>query len=128
MVWKGERALKCSNGRVTAVVRSSRVPVGVTQFVLARPDPLGRTTSASVRSVLFDHVLDETQLRLLEDARRLAESSCLDLEIVDLGKVNPLRRALFRVLRGQGVPSSQGIHLELPSLSDIETAFNSSIR
>jgi hypothetical protein len=95
--------------------------------MMAHADHLGNPTLTRVRSVLYEDILDEPQQRLLDEARRLAESSCLDLEIVDLAKVNLLQRALLRLRHGQGLTSSQGLRLDLQSLSDIETAFNSSI-
>jgi hypothetical protein len=120
--------MECSNGRIKVVVRSSRVPVGLTQFTMPGLGPIGLATSTRVRSVIFADVLDEPQQRLLEEARRLARASCFDLEVVDLGKQNLFQRAVSRLLHGEGVPSRQGIQLEVKSLSDIETAFNSSIR
>lgn len=119
--------MKCSNGRVTAVVRSCRVPVGLAQFALARQPAPGLSSQTRVRSVIFDNVLDEQQLKLLEEARRLAEASCLDLEIVDLGKANLFQRALFRLRLGQRVISDEGLRIDLHNLSDIQTAFDSSI-
>ena len=92
--------MQSSNGRLRAVVRSSRVPVGLALFTMPAPSPPGSFMTTSVRSVLYANVLDESQQRLLDDAKRLAQSSGLDLEVVDLGRQNLLRRAVSRVLHG----------------------------
>ena len=120
--------MQSSNGKITAVVRSSRVPVGLSQYAISRPNYLGVSSSTQVRSVVFENVLDESQQRLIQEAKRLAESSSLNLEIVDLAKANLFQRAVLRLRHGRGLTSSQGLRLDLQSLSDIETAFNSSIR
>jgi hypothetical protein len=120
--------MQCSNGKVRVVVRSTRVPVGLSMFTMPGQNVMGLSTPTSVRSVVFANVLDGAQQKMLEEARRLAESSCLDLEVVDLGRQNPLRRAVSKLVRGTEASLNQGIHLELRSLSDIETVFNSSIR
>lgn len=119
--------MQCSNGKVRAVVRSSRVPVGLITFTMPRFSSIGPLGSTPVRSAVYANVLDESQQRLLDHARRVAEASNLDLEVVDLGKQGLLQRIASR-LRDMKSPSGEGIHLEVKSLPDIETAFNSSIR
>ena len=126
--------MECSNGKVRVVVRSTRVPVGLTQFTMpltqftvSGSSPAGFPMNTQVRSMVFANVLDPAQQRLLEEARHLAEASCLDLEVVDLQKQNVLRRAVSRLLYGDEMLPHEGIHLQVKSLSDIKTAFNSSI-
>jgi len=119
--------MQCSNGKIRAVVRSTRVPVGMTTFSLPGSIATGQAGATSVRSVIFANVLDESQRRIVDEARRVARASNLELEVVDLARQNPVRRALSRLVRGDHAPISQGIRLEVKSLADIETAFNSSI-
>ena len=119
--------MQSSNGRVRAVVRSSRVPVGLTQFTMLAPSPAGSSVTTAVRSVVYANVLDESQQRLLDEARRLALASDLDLEVVDLGRQNLLRRAVSRMLHSEEASFGEGMHLQVKCLCGIERAFNSSI-
>ena len=119
--------MQCSNGKIKAVVRSKRIPVGVSVFTMPGPIAMGSRAATSVRTVLYANVLDESQQKILDEARRIARASNLDLEVEDLGRQSALRRAMSRLVHGPGAPHGQGIHLDVKSLADIETAFNSSI-
>jgi hypothetical protein len=120
--------MQSSNGRVRAVVRSSRVPVDLTQFTMLTPSPAGFPATRTVRSVVYANVLDESQQRILDSAKRLAQTSDLDLEVVDLGKQNALRRVVSRILHGEEASFGEGMHLQVKCLCAVERAFNSSIR
>lgn len=120
--------MKCNPGQLKLFVKSQNVPIGFAEFSRPTASGLLAFSRQSTRVVVYGRILDETQTRLVEDARKLSEKSGLCLEVVDLGKQSLLRRAVSRIFHGEGMLSHQGIHLEVKSLSDLETAFNSSIR
>jgi hypothetical protein len=84
-----------SDGKVRVVVKSRKVPADVVEIhqTLYSPSgiPMGVRKS---RQVLFTYVLDEDHQRTIEEARKLASSLCLDLEVVDSGKQGFLERLL----------------------------------
>jgi len=50
--------------------------------------------------VLYDFVLDEEHQRAIEEARKLAGSLCLDLEVIDSGRQGFIARLLSHLGRG----------------------------
>jgi hypothetical protein len=75
------------DGKVRVVVRSRKVPDSVVELrhTMYSPSgiPMGTTTN---RQVLYRYVLDEDHQRTIAEASKLAQSLCLDLEVVDSGK------------------------------------------
>jgi len=59
--------------------------------------PMATWTS---HKVLYDYVLEEDHLRAIEEARKLAGSLCLDLEVIDSGKQGFFTRLLSSLGRG----------------------------
>jgi len=95
------------DGKVRVVVRSRRAPARLFEQsqTMYTPSgiPMGRMSN---RSVLYDYVLDEDHLRTIEEARKLARSLCLDLEVVDSGKQGLFGRLLSSFgRRGANPPS-----------------------
>jgi len=74
-----------SNGKVRVLVKSRKVPTGVIQLhqttYLFSGIPM--KTTRMERRVLYDYVLGEDHQRAVEEARKLAGSLCLDLEVID---------------------------------------------
>jgi hypothetical protein len=75
------------DGKVRVVVRSRKVPDSVVELrqTMYSPSgiPMGTTTN---RQVLYRYVLDENHQKTIAEASKLAQSLCLDLEVVDSGK------------------------------------------
>ena len=94
-----------SNGRVQVVVRTRKVPVGVT--LLSTPNytmsgvSMGTTTR---RAVLYGTRLDESQIEAIREGRRLSRRLGLDLEVVDVSRFGPFRKLLSLV--GWGASSA----------------------
>ena len=74
-------------------VKSKRVPVGFAEF--SRSTLIGpwAYSQSPVRAVLYEQVLDDSQARLVEEARQLSCSAGMDLEVIDLGRMSAIRRA-----------------------------------
>ena len=89
-----------SAGKLRVFVRSRKVPVGLTEFTRPVMNGLWILSQSSARAVVYESVLDESQAKLLEEARRLSDSSGLDLEVVDLGKMGLFRRLFWSRLIG----------------------------
>ena len=98
-----------SNGKVRVVVQSRWVPSGLTEVQRPMGISSGFYFAPSVeRKVIYQSVLDETQARAIEEARRLATDLGLKLEVVDTARSNVVRRALSKLASSRGT---------LPSLS-----------
>lgn len=92
-----------SFGKVRVHVKSRKVPAGMVQLhqttYLLSGIPI---TTRTVHKVLYDYVLGEDHQRAIEEARRLAGSLCLDLEVIDSGKQGFFSRMLSTLGRGGG--------------------------
>jgi hypothetical protein len=100
-----------SNGKVRVLVKSRKVPTGVIQlrqttYLLSGIPGIPMKTTRTEHRVLYDYVLDEDHQRAIEEARKLAGSLCLDLEVIDSRNWSFLGRLLsFLDGRGGGNPS-----------------------
>jgi hypothetical protein len=95
------------DGKVRVVVRSRRVPARLVELRETAYSqwgiPIGTRTD---RRVVYDYVLDEDHQRTIEEARKFARSLCLDLEIVDSGRLGFFGRLLLSLgRRGAGNPT-----------------------
>jgi hypothetical protein len=90
-----------ADGRVRVLVKSRRVPSGMvhlhhTTYSLYGVPMVTRTD----HRMLFDYVLGEDHQRAIEEARKLAGSLGLGLEVVDSGKQGFFGRLLSSFGRG----------------------------
>jgi len=92
--------MECNVGKLRLFIKSKKVPVRMTEF--SRPTAIGPwiVSHSPVRAVVYESILDDSQTRLVADAKRLADSSGLDLEVVDLAKMGLLRRTVWARLVG----------------------------
>jgi len=95
------------DGKVRVVVRSRRVPARLFELSQTMYSPSGIPMGTRMnRRVVYDYVLDEDHQRTIAEARKLARSLCLDLEVVDSGKQGLFRRLLSSFgRRGVNAPS-----------------------
>ena len=95
------------DGKVRVVVRSRRVPARLFELNQTMYSVSGiRLGTRTNRRVLYSYILDEDQKRTIDEARKLAQSLCLDLEVVDSGKRGIFARILSSVGRnGAKAPS-----------------------
>lgn len=100
--------LPSSPGKLRLFVESRKVPVGMTTF--SRPSAVGPWTysQSPVMAVLYGRVLDDSQARLVEEARQLSCSTGMGLEVVDLGKMSAIRRAFMSRFFGPGLAVVSG--------------------
>lgn len=94
--------MKCNPGQLRLFVKSQKVPIGIMEFSRPTTSGLWALSQQSTRAVVYGQMLDETQARLVEDARRLSEKSGLCLEVVDLSKMSFLRRVFWSRIVGAG--------------------------
>ncbi len=92
------------DGKIKVVVRSRRVPTRIIDLGETLYTPSGIPMGTRVRhSLLYDYVLDRDHQRTIEEARKLANSLCLDLEVVDSARLGFFGRLLSSFsLRGAG--------------------------
>ncbi|HUI22814.1 MAG TPA: hypothetical protein VLY82_00295 [Nitrososphaerales archaeon] len=90
-----------SEGKVRVLVKSRRVPTAVVRLqqttYLLSGIPMATRTD---HKVLYDYVLDEDHRKAIEEARKLAGSLSLDLEVVDSGKQGFFARLMSSLGRG----------------------------
>ncbi len=83
---------------VVVYVRSRRVATGAVEIrgLIPLVGTLSTPAYAPVRTVRLSYAvrLDEAQRRILAEGRRLAADTGRSFRIVDLGRGNPIRRAL----------------------------------
>ncbi len=96
-----------TEGRVRVVVRSRKVPVRT----VAVNHPIYSSSGTSLGSqttcgLVYETVLDPRHLRAIEEGRKLSCDLGLELEVVDVSKVNPVRRVLSRLTGGDGLGPS----------------------
>jgi hypothetical protein len=82
----------CNPARLRLFVRSRRVPVGHTEFSKYAPIGAWAVSQSPTRAVRYERVLDAEQAKMVAEAKSLSCRAGLDLEVVDLGRMNALRR------------------------------------
>lgn len=82
-------------GRVRIVVKSRRVPSRVIEVNTAHYLLFGNHFLESKRVVLYEWVLDDEYLKMIDEGRRLACALGLGVEIVDCSKLSLFRRMLL---------------------------------
>ncbi len=96
-----------TNGKVRVEVRSREVPVRTIEL----PKHIGTSSGyffsyPGGHAVVYESVLDDSQQRAIDEAKRLSHELGLQLEIVDAAKSNPLRRTLSALISlGRSQPS-----------------------
>ena len=104
-----------SGGRVRVLVRSRRVPAGVVRLNQTTYSLTGIPIATRTdHKVLYDYVLDEDHQRAIDEAKKLARSLCLGLEVIDSGKQGFFTR-LFSSL-GQGGTRNPTVELSPPAM------------
>ncbi len=99
-------------GKLRVFVRSRRVPVGITEFTRLQPITHNVAGTVRARTLVYENVLDDSQARLVAEAKRLADSSGLDLELVDLGRMGLIRRIFWsRIIWPAPTTTSTGLGL-----------------
>jgi hypothetical protein len=110
-------------GKLRVFVRSRKVPVGLTEFSMPTVTGSWILSQSPVRAVVYANVLDDAQESLVSEAQRLACSSGLDLEVVDLGKMGVLQRILWsRIIWPASNATSTGLGL-IPSVSPLSPRY-----
>lgn len=106
--------VECNPAKLRLFVKSQTVPAGLTQFSRATATGPWTVSQSPVRAVVYEHVLDDSQAGLVAEARRLSNSSGLDLEVVDLGRMGVLQRIFWSRFIGPGpVATSTGLGMNL---------------
>jgi hypothetical protein len=79
-------------GKVRVMVRSRRVPVETA--VIGRPiiTPHGMFGTVPKRTIVYRTKFDQSDEEAIQEGRRLSSDLGLDLEVVDLSRLNPFRR------------------------------------
>jgi hypothetical protein len=108
-----------SDGKVRVLVRSRKVPSGLVQLRQTTYSLHGIPATRTDQRVLYDYVLDEDHQRAIEEARKLAGSLCLDLEVIDSGKQGFFGRILSSLgRRGSGNPTIEVAPTAMTMTSD----------
>ena len=85
--------------RMRLVVRSRRVPIGLTEFEIpSYTTQYGVVSKVRRRTVVYGYELKEEERRILEDLRHAAETSGVDLEVIDVGRSGAWSRVFRRLL------------------------------
>jgi len=91
--------LKATNSKLQLVVRSKKVLARIERFEVPVMTMDGRVRFINRGTLkVYDYLFDEAQERALRETRELAVRSGLVLEVTDLTRQNPLRRAVRFVL------------------------------
>ena len=87
---------------IRVVVESKKVPSRIVQVKYSsHAGSLGLLPVSVTRSVIiYDYELDEEQSKVLDEARKLSDSSGACLKIVDLARVSGIRRVVRRIIGG----------------------------
>ena len=105
-----------SDGKVRVWVKSRRVPSRVVQIrqttYLLSGIPMATRTD---HRLLYDYILDEDYQRAIEEARKVAGSLSLDLEVIDSGKKGFFGRLLSFL--GRGGVGSPTIEVSPPAMA-----------
>lgn len=98
------------------IVRSRRVLTGSFAWQVPVSSPSGFLHGTETRhGYVYETQLDAPHQKAIEEAERLSNSTGLELEVVDLGKENFLRRLLRGALDRDVVPALPEIRLQLPN-------------
>ena len=112
---RGMQVPSRSPAKLKLFVKSKKVPVGVREFsVPSARGPWGASQS-HIRAVVYEVILDDAQTRLMEEAKLLSNGSGLRLEVVDLGRMNPLKRLFWSRILGPGLNPSLGSPAPAPT-------------
>ena len=104
------------DGKVRVVVRSRRVPARLFEQSQTMYSPSGIPMGTSTnRRVLYDYVLDDDQQRTIDEATKLAQSLCLELEVVDSAKRGIFGRMLSTL--GRNGTKAPAVVVSPPSTS-----------
>jgi hypothetical protein len=111
-----------ADGKVRVVVRSRRVPVRSFSWQTPVYSASGVLQGSETRQgTVYESVLDAPHVRAIEEARRLSNSTGLELEIVDLGRQSLLKRLVGGVLE-RGVASSlPEIRMQVPNPAGVSS-------
>jgi len=91
--------LKAINSKLQLVVRSKKVLARIERFEVPVMTMDGRVRFVNKGTLkVYDYLFDEAQERALRETRELAVRSGLVLEVTDLTRQSPLRRAVRFVL------------------------------
>jgi len=86
-------------GTVRVVVKSRRVPVRTALVQTPHFSPAGTfITSTSRRTVVYESVFDEPQLKAIEEARQLSCNLGFEFKVVDQAKASRFGRILSALL------------------------------
>ena len=94
------------SGKVKVLVNSKRIPVRTLRTT--RPIfsysgvPLGNQESVGV---LYGSSISDSDLRAIDEAKKLSCNLGLDLEIIEMSTVNPLRRLISAITGTNSGPS-----------------------
>ena len=103
-------------GKVRVLVKSRKVPDGIVNLRQTTYSfsgiPIATRTD---HKVLYNYVLDEEHQRAIEEARKLAGSLSLGLEVIDSGKQGFLGRLLSSF--GRGGAGNPTIEVSPPAMS-----------
>ncbi len=96
-----------AEGKVRVVVKSRRVPSGITEFSVPEFASSGVLMGTRrSRAVLYDYVLDGDQKKAIDEGHRLSRSLGLELEVVDRSRMGVLGRMMAAFLgNGSGGPT-----------------------
>lgn len=87
--------MKTTNGKLQLVVRSRKTLARIERFDVPVMTQDGRVRFINKGTLkVYDYVFDEPQERALRETRDLASKSGLVLEVTDLTRQSPVRRAL----------------------------------
>jgi len=84
-----------SSGKLRVVVRSRKVPLRTVTLGPRFITHLAPIRGYATQAVVFGSILDESDVRAVEEARRVSCRLGLELEVVDRSKLGALGKLLF---------------------------------
>ncbi len=117
------------DGKVRVVVRSRKVPARSFSWQVSSYTIHGIFEESQTRhGVTYERELEPPHLRAVEEAKRLSDSTGLELEVVDLGKQNFLQRLVGGVIDRDGVSSLPEIRLQVPNPTGVSSQLEPLVR
>ena len=110
-----------STGKVRVVVRSRKVPVGMTTFERPIFTSHGIFGKELRQAIVYKSIFDPRDEQALQDGRKLSSDYGLELEVVDLGKSSPIKRIALSLLRNSSpitIVQAPGSGKKEPTLSE----------
>jgi len=107
-----------TQGEIVAYVRSKNVPSYSETYGRLSYTGSGSPIRESRRVFAYKQVLDDTQQKMVEDAKRLASSLGAAFREVDMAGSSPLKKLVDKVLHNY--PKAPSVHFDLHKVGGID--------